>query len=129
MEEHGVHVSVIQPGNYQSNIRRSGVLRSFAKAQAAGMEISPEMQAFYEATEKRELSYKKPDEVSAAYMHALFDEKPYRRYVVTPIQEEQDFTIGAKIRELVELNQWGPHRFTRDQLVDMLDKAIADKAK
>lgn len=127
MQEHGVHVSVIEPGNYQSHIRRSGVLRSFAKVEASGGEITPEMKALYQQTEKRELSYKKPDEVSAAYMHALFDENPYRRYVVTPNQGEQAFTIAAKIRELVELNQWGPHRYTRDQLVEMLDKTIAEK--
>jgi hypothetical protein len=62
-------------------------------------------------------------------MHALFDEKPLRRYVVTPNQQEQLYTINTMINRLVELNQWGPHTYTRDQLVEMLDKATADKAK
>ncbi len=124
-----VLVSVIEPGNYQSHIRRSTVLRRFAKVKAAGGEITPDMQKMFADTTARELSYKKPDEVSAAYMHALFDDKPLRRYMVTPSQQEQAFTISTKVRQLVELNQWGPHSYNRDQLVEMLDKAIAEKAK
>ncbi|MFT6737646.1 MAG: short-subunit dehydrogenase [Kangiellaceae bacterium] len=129
MEPQGVLVSVIAPGNYQSYIRRSSVLRSFAKVEAMGGEITPEMQKLYADTAAVELSYKQPDEVSAAFMHALFDEEPLRRYVVTPNQQEQAFTIGAKVQQLVELNQWGPHSYSRDQLVEMLDKAITDKTK
>jgi NAD(P)-dependent dehydrogenase (short-subunit alcohol dehydrogenase family) len=126
MAEHGVQVSVIEPGNYQSHIRRSSVLRSFAKAEAAGQAITPEMQKRFEDTSKRELSYKQPDDVSAAFMHALFNDQAHRRYVVTPNQQEQAYTIGSKVRELAQLNQWGPHSYTRDQLVDMLDKALKD---
>jgi short-subunit dehydrogenase len=129
MTQFDVLVSVIEPGNYQSHIRRSTVLRSFAKIKAAGGEITPDMQKTLESATARELSFKKPDEVSAAFMHALFNEKPLRRYVVTPNQQEQAFTIGTKVRELVELNQWGPHSYNRDQLVEMLDKAMAEKAK
>ena len=124
-----VLVSVIEPGNYQTHIRRSTVLRKFAKVEAAGGEITPDMKKMLESATARELSLKKPDDVSAAYMHALFDDKPLRRYVVTPNQQEQAYTISAKVRQLVELNQWGPHTFSRDQLIEMLDKAIADKAE
>lgn len=129
MAQHGVLVSVIEPGNYQSHIRRSTVLRNFAKIEADGGKITADMQKMFDDTETRELSLKKPDEVSAAFMHALFNDKPLRRYVVTPNQQEQAYTINAKIQQLVELNQWGPHSFSRKQLVDMLDKSIADKAK
>jgi NAD(P)-dependent dehydrogenase (short-subunit alcohol dehydrogenase family) len=124
-----VSVSVIEPGNYQSHIRRSSVLRRFAKIEAAGGEITPDMRKMYDETVARELSLKKPDDVSAAYMHALFDDKPLRRYVVTPNQQEQDYTIMTKVRQLVQLNQWGPHSYSRDQLVEMLDKVIAEQAK
>ena len=124
-----VLVSVIEPGNYQSHIRRSTVLLRFAKVKAAGGEITPEMKRMLADTATRELSLKKPDDVSAAFMHALFDEKPLRRYVVTPNQQEQAYTISTKIRQLVELNQWGPHSYNRVQLVEMLDKAMAKKTK
>jgi NAD(P)-dependent dehydrogenase (short-subunit alcohol dehydrogenase family) len=125
MEPHNVAVSVVEPGNYKSNIRRSSVSRAFDQMKAAGGEVSEEMKASYEATAKRELSYKEPDEVSEAFMHALFDESPLRRYVVVPNEDEQRLTISTKVNELVQLNQWGPYSYSRDELIEMLDAALA----
>jgi len=125
MEPLGVMVSVVEPGNYKSRIRRSSVERRLEKAEAAGGEITEEMQKAYEATAERELSYKEPDEVSEAFMHALFDDKPLRRYMVVPNEREHEWTIRTQINELVQLNTWGPHTYSRDQLVEMLDAALA----
>ncbi|MEM1173511.1 MAG: SDR family NAD(P)-dependent oxidoreductase [Pseudomonadota bacterium] len=125
MQPHGVWVAVVEPGNYKSNIRRSSMAREFDMARAAGNEITDEMQQAYQQTAERELSYKEPDEVSEAFVHALFDDKPLRRYMVVPNAEEQGWTIGTKINELVQLNQWGPHSYTRDELVEMLDATLA----
>jgi len=125
MEPLGVPVSVVEPGNYKSNIRRSSVSRGLEKTKAAGGEVTEEMQKAYEETAKRELSYKESDEVTEAFMHALFNDKPLRRYVVVPDANEQAMTIGTKVNELVQLNQWGPYSYSRDELVEMLDKALA----
>lgn len=122
----GVEVSVIEPGNYQSHIRRNSVLAVFAKVKAAGGEITAEMQTMYDQTAAYELTLKKPDEVTEAFMHALFDDKPLRRYMVTPNQQSRDYAIGMKVLQLVQLNHWGPHRYSRDQLVEMLDKTLAE---
>lgn len=129
MSSKGVAVSVIEPGNYQTHIRRNTVLATFAKVTAAGGEINDDMQKMYDRTEAYELSFKKPDEVTEAFMHALFDDEPLRRYMVTPSQRERDYAIGVKVQQLVELNHWGPHRYSRDQLVEMLDKTLAASAK
>ena len=125
MEPHGVFVSVVEPGNYKSNIRRSSVARRMEQTKAAGGEVTEEMKKAYDATAERELSYKEPDEVSEAFMHALFDDEPLRRYVVVPNAEEQAFTIRTKITELVQLNEWGPYSYSRDQLVEMLDQVLS----
>lgn len=125
MEPQGVWVSVVEPGNYKSRIRRSSVSRAFDQVKTAGGEVTDEMKQAYEAIAERELSYKEPDEVSAAFMHALFDDKPLRRYVVVPNAGEQDRTIRTKVNELVQLNQWGPYSYSRDELVTMLDQALA----
>ena len=129
MKDKGVSVSVIEPGNYQSHIRRTSLRRAYDKIEAAGGTITDAMEKQYKQTAAYELSLKKPDDVSAAFMHALFDANPLRRYVVTPNQQEQAMTISTKVRQLVELNQWEPHSYSRDQLVEMLDKAMAEKAK
>ena len=128
MEPLGVHVSVVEPGNYKSNIRRSSMSRGFEQAKAAGGDVTEEMKEEYNATAKRELSYKEPDEVSEAFMHALFHKKPLRRYVVVPNLEEQEFTIRTKVTELVQLNQWGPYSYSREELIKLLDEALSGDA-
>ncbi|MDH3304558.1 MAG: SDR family NAD(P)-dependent oxidoreductase [Gammaproteobacteria bacterium] len=128
MEPHGVVVSVVEPGNYKSNIRRSRVAREITQAKAAAGEMTDDMQAAYEATAERELSLKEPDEVSEAFMHALFDDKPLRRYVVVPNAQEHEATIRTKFNELVQLNQWGPYSYDRDQLVELLDEVLGGDA-
>ena len=128
MEPVGVTVSVVEPGNYKSNIRRSSVSRRHDQVKAAGGEVTDEMKKAYDATAERELSFKEPVEVTEAFMHALFDDQPLRRYMVVPNAEEQAWTIGTKINELVQLNQWGPYSYSRDELVKMLDETLS-KAK
>jgi len=128
MEPLGVHVSVVEPGNYKSSIRRSSVAREHEQAKAAGGEVTEEMKKAYEATAERELSYKEPDEVSSAFMHAMFHDNPLRRYMVVPNAEEQEFTIRTKVNELVQLNEWGPYSYSRDQLVELLDEALSGDA-
>ena len=125
MKPEGVTVSVVEPGNYKSNIRRSSVSRRMQKVKATGGEVSDEMKQAYDATAERELSYKEPDEVTQAFKHALFDDAPLRRYMVVPNEEEQGWTIRTKVNELVQLNQWGPYSYSRDELVKMLDEALA----
>lgn len=120
MAAHGVSVSVIEPGNFQSRIRRNRMLRDQARVVAEGGVITPEMEQAFEQTEARELSYKEPDAVSEAFMHALFDEKPLRRYMVVPNAQEQAMTISTKIQQLIQLNEWGPYRFSAEELSKML---------
>lgn len=125
MEPAGVRVSVVEPGNYKSNIRRSSVERRMDKLKSAGGEVSDEMKQAYEATAERELSYKEPVEVTEAFMHALFDEQPLRRYMVVPNEEEHTFTIRTQVEELVQLNRWGPYSYSREKLIELLDDVLA----
>ncbi len=125
MAPHGVAVSVVEPGNYKSNIRRSSVQRRIKGAEDADEQTAEQLQKAYEAAAARELSYKEPDEVSEAFMHALFDDEPLRRYMVVPNAEEQAWTIRTQINELVQLNEWGPYSYSRDELVALLDEALS----
>jgi len=128
MKPHGVTVSVIEPGNYKSKLRRSSMSRNMDRTKAAGAEVTEEMKQAYAATAEREVSLKEPDEVSAAFVHALFDDAPLRRYVVVPNENEQRYTIRTKVVELAQLNQWGPHSYSRDELVEMLDEVLVEQS-
>jgi NAD(P)-dependent dehydrogenase (short-subunit alcohol dehydrogenase family) len=126
VEPLGVKVSVIEPGNYQTRIRRSAAKRVMARVEGEGGAVTSEMEAQYKGMEKVELSYKLPDDVTRAYQHALFDDAPLRRYVVVPNAEEQQLTIQTKIRELVELNGWGPYSYDDEAMVKMLKGALSN---
>jgi hypothetical protein len=54
------------------------------------------------------------------------DPAPRRRYMVTPNAMEARFTLMTALRRLVELNQDQQFSLNRDQLIEMLDAAIAE---
>ena len=121
----GVSVSVVEPGNYKSRIRRTTSQREVEKAKTAGV-ATEEHEAMAKSWEERELAMKEPDEVSAAVVHALFSDEPQRRYMVVPEEREAEITIRKALEELAQLNQWHPYSYTRDELVAMLDETLAD---
>ncbi len=127
MAEHGVSVSVIEPGNYKSKIRRTTMQRTREKMEAAGVELTDEQRERFDGTAERELALKEPDEVSDAFMHALFSDAPKRRYMVVPNAEEAERTIRKAVEELVQLNDWQAYSFERDELVQMIDEALGSQ--
>ena len=124
MEPLGVSVSVIEPGNYQTQIRRSSMKRAMARVVADGGVVTSAMEKQYKGLEELELSYKLPDEVTEAFKDALLSEAPLRRYVVVPNEDEHNRTIETKIRELVELNGWGPYSDSDEELMARLKAAL-----
>lgn len=124
IEPLGVKVSVVEPGSYKSRIRRSAVSRITKQMEAAGVEMTEEMQQRAKETAEREVSLDEPDAVTDAFMHALFDDAPLRRYMVVPNAGQQDTTVRQAVQELVQLNQWGQFSFSRDELVAMVDEML-----
>jgi NAD(P)-dependent dehydrogenase (short-subunit alcohol dehydrogenase family) len=112
LEPRGVKVSLIEPGNYRSEISRNAAVR---------MGLGPDAQM---ADRSR---FKEPDEVAEAVLHALFDANPKRRYLVVPDAREAEITITKAIEELVQLNERQPFSYDRDELVKMLDAALGRK--
>jgi NAD(P)-dependent dehydrogenase (short-subunit alcohol dehydrogenase family) len=108
LEPLGVKVSIIEPGNYDSDIGKSATQRTGVVGRLTDRSM-----------------YKKPDEVAAAVTLALFEENPKRRYMTTPNQDEADRTIRKQISQLVELNEGHAYTYDRDTLVKMLDEALA----
>ncbi len=127
MEPLGVHLSVIEPGNYDSRIGDTARARMLAKNDEYAKEGSPFAESYAQWIDGSwdRSQYKEPDEVADAAIHALFDEKPFRRYMVVPNEKEAGWTIGKQIKELVQLNEYQGYSFSRDELIEMLDAAMA----
>ena len=107
MEPEGVRVSVIEPGNYNTEIGSNAAKRLGVESRMSDRSRFPE-----------------PDDVATAVVHALFAPDPQRRYLVAPNQREAEATIRKAIEELVQLNGEQPFSYDRDALVRMLDEAL-----
>jgi hypothetical protein len=127
IEPLGVRVSVIEPGNYNSAISDSAKARMLKKNEDYARKGSPFAQAFNEWLERDwdRSVYKDPDEVAEAALHAMFADEPLRRYMVVPNEREAGLTIGRQIQRLVQLNDWQAYTYSREQLIEKLDAAMA----
>ena len=112
----GVRVSVVEPGNYNSDIVKSALARMGADSAAA--------RSTGYAVRADRSDFKEPDEVAAAVEQALFEPEPKRRYMVVPNEQEAEITIRKQIEQLVQLNEGQPYAYDRAALVKMLDEAL-----
>jgi NAD(P)-dependent dehydrogenase (short-subunit alcohol dehydrogenase family) len=108
MEPVGVHVSAVEPGNYNSKIVHNA---------AARLGITSRL--------NERPSDVEPDAVAAAVEHALFAAEPKRRYLVVPNEPQAQRTIRKQIAQLVELNEGHVYTYDRATLIKMLDEALA----
>jgi NAD(P)-dependent dehydrogenase (short-subunit alcohol dehydrogenase family) len=126
MSDLDVQVAVVEPGNYKSDIMDSMVERMRETGYTTEGSMAQErLDAMLSGPTDRG-QFKEPDEVAEAFLDFLTTDSPKRRYMVVPNQGEADFTIRAHIRRLVQLNEDQPYAYTRDQLMEMIDEAIAE---
>jgi NAD(P)-dependent dehydrogenase (short-subunit alcohol dehydrogenase family) len=127
IEPLGVHVSVIEPGNYDSAIGESAKARMRKKNEDYAKKGSPFAEAYSAWMDESwdRGVYKQPDEVAEAAVHAMFSDKPLRRYMVVPEEREAGWTIGKQIQELVQLNDWQAYTYSREQLIEKIDAAMS----
>jgi NAD(P)-dependent dehydrogenase (short-subunit alcohol dehydrogenase family) len=121
----GIHVSVIEPGNFKSDISSSLVSRLQKNDRSFEGSLHEESITRLLQSPSDRSQYPEPDAVADAAMHALFDASPKRRYLVVPNQGEAEVTIRKAIEELVQLNEDQPYSYSRDALIGMVDEALA----
>jgi NAD(P)-dependent dehydrogenase (short-subunit alcohol dehydrogenase family) len=124
MEKFDVEVSIVEPGNYDSAIYGTLLRRMEQRDQTGqGTLYEEEIAQFIERARNRGTD-KAPDEVSAAVLHAMFDNNPKRRYMVVPNENQARITIQKVIEELVQLNERHEYSCDRDELIVFLDAAL-----
>lgn len=120
-----VHVSAINPGNYRSRIGTREAVELAKKPYAQpGSPYAEHIAEHIEYLSDRSM-YKEPDEVTAAVMHALFDDSPKANYLVVPNEREAAWTIGRIIEEMAELNADHQYSYSDEELIEMVKKATA----
>lgn len=124
MARFGVRVSLIEPGNYKSEIGRNTVAQvETALERALGTPFEQPMRNMVRAMGAYD-TYPEPDSVATAALHALFDPNPRVRYMVVPAARQAEVTIRKQIEELVQLNHGHQFSYDRESLIRMLDSAL-----
>ncbi len=123
LEPFGVEVSIVEPGNYNSAIMASTRARMEKRGYTAeGSRYKAQMEAFLGRPSRDQ--YKEPDEVAAAFVHAMGDENPKRHYMVVPNEREAEMTIRAALYRVVELNRDQAYAYSREELIELLDETL-----
>ena len=125
MQRFDVQVSVVQPGNYNSQISRSRIERLLAKGETGEDSLYlQDIEAMRNDPRDRS-RFEDPDDVSAAVLHAMFDERPKQRYLVVPVEGEARITMFVGMLKLLQMNDDQQFTFSRDELIEILDNAQA----
>lgn len=126
MDRFGVKVSVVEPGNYKSNIGQTFAKR-YAKKDYLG-EDSAYLEDMEGLTARLTASSvaKEPVAVAEAFLHAMSAEQPKRRYMVTPNKNQADYTLAQAMREMLQLNQGQEFSLSTDELKALLDKVASE---
>ena len=121
----GVKSSLIEPGNYRSDIGRNTLAQvDAALARARGTPFEAPMRNMQAAMGNYD-NYPEPDDVAKAALHAMRSPAPQARYMVVPAARQAEVTIRKAIEEMVQLNQAHQFSYDRDALVKMLDETLA----
>lgn len=122
----GVHVSVVEPGGFKSRIGANRAARALASADKGEIELSEKERTRYQRMLEQESTRKDPDEVADAVYALLTADKPKRRYMVTPNEDQAQRTIKAAMRRVVQLNHDQPYQYDREGLISVLDELLAE---
>lgn len=126
MKPLGVHVSAVEPGNYDSKIGQSFCQRVAERPALYEASLFKEEMArgLSRCDQDTSGTSPQPDAVAEAVLHALFDAHPKEHYLVVPEQQQAGWTIRKALEEVVRLNEGHQFSYSRDELVEMLDQMI-----
>ena len=119
----GVRVSLVEPGNYGTNIGRNMLARTDTAA-VHGSRFERQWRSAL-ATLARFDENAPPDAVAEAVFDALSSASPKHRYLVVPAANQATVVLRQLVDEIVQLNANQPYALDRDALVKLLDDALA----
>lgn len=126
MKRFGVNVSVVEPGDYTSDIWNKDIAK--AKMSAGVAADSPyyeDYQNFIDLVVN--LEAKSPAEVADTTLRALTDAAPSRRYLIVPNEMEMGWVMDAAVTRLAELNANHDFSYSAEELTAMLQEAMAQQ--
>jgi NAD(P)-dependent dehydrogenase (short-subunit alcohol dehydrogenase family) len=128
MRKFGVAVSIVEPGNFRSDIMRNMRGRM---SQAGGDEVTgrylDEVARLAGFTQIDRSHHADPTPVANAVSAFLSSPEPKLRYLVTPTAREASLAVRGTLKRALELNEDQLYTLGRDQLIAMLDQLLASQ--
>jgi NAD(P)-dependent dehydrogenase (short-subunit alcohol dehydrogenase family) len=123
----GVHVSAVAPGGFNSNIVAAHCERRRNQGNDPGESLFPELAAELAAVCADDDYYQlpEPDPVADAVLHALFADDPRARYLAPSDPRQPEFILRNILNDLAVLSDGVSYGFSRQELIDLLDEALA----
>jgi NAD(P)-dependent dehydrogenase (short-subunit alcohol dehydrogenase family) len=127
---HNVKVSLIEPGNYSTNITGTAapllIERYQQAAESMFLKDIEAMMAWINERMETWTSVPTPEEVVEAIMDALFSENPKPRYLVISQEETElfSFVLRSQITKLGQLFKENTHGVTKQELLSLIDEII-----
>jgi NAD(P)-dependent dehydrogenase (short-subunit alcohol dehydrogenase family) len=115
----GVQVIAVEPGPHRSDLV-ANLVRHMKESP------SPDQELLKKLEKSTHSQAKDPEDVALMVKRALADEKPSRRYMVTPNKEMAELFVKKEVEKLVQINGNQPYALTRDQLVALIDSVLAE---
>lgn len=125
MAKFDVRVSVVEPGNFRSDIMKN-MQRRLQELQR-GDRVSlyeDEVARFANFAAVDRSHHADPAPVAEAVYHFLTAEQPKFRYLVTPNQSEATLTIRRSLQKTIQLNSNQSYALSRDELVAIVDEML-----
>jgi NAD(P)-dependent dehydrogenase (short-subunit alcohol dehydrogenase family) len=119
-----VHVGIVEPGTYKSQIRDKYVAEALTDEGEDGLVIDDETRKTLTDFAASNESMKDPLEVAQAVLHLMSSDAPKRRYMVTPNAEQAAVTLRIAMQRILQLNEGQPYSYSRDELVALLDELL-----
>jgi len=126
LRKHNVRVSIVEPGQFRSNIAIAGVpifrrrVESVVPSIMTRKQIDELQRDFYEWVK----SFKKcpiPEKVADAVLDALFSDRPQLRYSVAPNKTQFIWPINEVMSKTIQINKGSKYSLTRKQMHSLLD--------
>lgn len=119
----GVRVSLIEPGNYGTDIGRNLMSRMDTSVFRGSR-----FEAQWRSTVTSMSQFEKnpsPEPVANAVLDAISSATPRARYLVVPAANQSAITLRTLMDHLVQMNDGQAFALDREALIKMLDEAIA----
>lgn len=125
MRKFGVAVSVVEPGNFRSNIMKNMKKRLATIDQGVRpTQYREEIQRMTGFVQTDRSHHADPLPVAQAVASFMDSDQPKIRYLVTPNQSETDLAIKRSLQKIVELNQGHKHSLSDEALFALLRSAL-----